>query len=114
MSLSIKTSIHSKKCADSPASKPTSCGAKRNLIVSNNDMDAVAEKFFEILALQGIACVQCPKFKYMLYPLSGDGLGVIEGVQQFRMEILCEHRVAYTFEISTKITDMNMDKGGLQ
>lgn len=81
-------------------------GSNEEIIVSNSDEKAVAQKVLQILALQGIGCANCPDRTYKLYPLSRDSKGMYERdtvVRRFRMEVLCSSgALVYTFEISTR------------
>ena len=70
------------------------------------------DKVLEILALQGISCVRCPKFRYKLYPLSDDGQGALEEPSSFCLEVLCGNRSAYIFEISARVVEKKSHEGG--
>ena len=79
---------------------------KKKIIVSKPDMDEAAQRVLELLALQGVGCVSCPRQRYKLYPLSRDRVGMYEKdtvVRRFCLEILCASgSPVYTFEISTR------------
>ena len=82
--------------------------SNESVIVSKSNRDLLAQKVLELLALQGIQCVKCRKFDYMLYPLSSDCKGIGEGETKrqqsgYRIELLCNGKQpVYTFEFSTK------------
>lgn len=102
MSFNIQMAIPEEELA------PTPCVPNGEIIVSKPNSEFLTRKVLELLALQGIQCVQCRKSDYMLYPLSGDCKGVAEEAAErqrfgYRMEIFCSgKRPVYTFEFSTK------------
>lgn len=85
--------------------------------VSKTHIDLVLKNVQQILATQGIACFQCPKCKYRLYPLSGDcGKVIQEGyphLLRIGMAVLCgdAHQV-YTFELTLRLMGHNSLMGG--
>lgn len=111
MSLSIKTSVPDREVSYD-YSEDDCCVTKTARIVSKLELDEMVEKVLEMLALQGIACARCPKFRYKLYPLSDDGTGVVEGMQRFSLEILCGNIATHHFEISTVPVEKKTNKGG--
>ena len=113
MCLSIKIPKPPCKASVPPRQKDADCVTKRKISVSNREMWELVEKVFELLALQGIACAKCPKFKYKLYPLSGGGTGIVEEGSRFCLEVLCGPMPAYIFEIDAKVVEQGNDKGGL-
>ena len=84
------------------------CVPNRTVTVSKPDREFLAQKVLELLALQGIQCAKCRKSDYMLYVLSDDCKGVVEGEMErrqsgYRMELSCTGKQpVYTFEFSTK------------
>ena len=85
--------------------------------VSNLETKEIAAKVMKVLEIHGVSCVGCPRFDYMLYPLSDDCKGKIEiesiGAQPWRycLDVLCgEGRLAYRFELN--ITNAQQGQGG--
>ena len=101
MSLCIRVSA-----SDSGGEEPVRSGSNEEIIVSNSQQDAMARKVLQILALQGVRCVACPRMTYKLYALSDDSKGAYERdtvVRRFRMDVLCSSGASvYTFEFSTR------------
>lgn len=112
MSLSIKTSLPEPEIALCPSVKADRSVTKRKVTVSKREMEKMLDKVLELLALQGISCVSCPKFRYKLYPLSDGGQGVKEASSSFCLEVLCGNRSVYTFEISAKAVEKKNHEGG--
>ena len=88
--------------------EPIPCVSNETVIVSKPNREFTVQKVLELLALQGIQCAKCRKSDYMLYPLSDDCQGVVEGGTErqrsgYRMELFCAGKqLVYTFEFSTK------------
>ena len=85
--------------------------SKQGVIVSKKQLDLIASKVLKILEIQGVACSQCPKVTYKLYPLSDDCLELSEehspqeAFSTFRMEVSCCGSVPmYVFELTVKAT----------
>ena len=101
MSLCIKVAA-----PDSGGEDPVHSGSNEEVIVSKSQQGPVAQKVFQLLALQGVRCAACPRMTYKLYALSDDSKGMYERdtvVRRFRMDILCSSgATVYTFEISTR------------
>lgn len=86
------------------------------IIVSELTEDQIAQRVLQILALQGVPCGACPHCSYKLYPLSGDGEGMLEGCSAaqrfFHMEVCCRSgRPIYVFELSTRAVDAQEEGG---
>ena len=79
--------------AEPEAAERFACGPTRLLFVSKAFMDNVAQNVLQLLERQGVACSQCSRCSYQLYPLSDDGKGECMGEQEqphrFRMEVFC-------------------------
>lgn len=107
LSLNIKLTAQE---SESVAEQPAESVSTEPVIVSEPSEAQVARRVLQILALQGISCGECPRCSYKLYPLSGDGEGILEGgltaQRRFRMEVLCGGRPVYAFELSTRAVDM--------
>ena len=112
MSLSIKTSLPEPEIVLCPSAKAVRSVTKRKITVSKREVERMLDKVLEILALQGISCVRCPKFRYKLYPLSDDGQGALEEPSSFCLEVLCGNRSAYIFEISARVVEKKSHEGG--
>ena len=110
MSLNIKIQLpeEEKSCyGDQEASVP-----EESVFVSKTSLELIASKVLKILELQGIACSQCSKSKYKLFPLSDDCRVASEAGQlqetmpRLRMELFCsDNTPVYTFELTLKPTD---------
>lgn len=110
MSLNIKIQLPEEEkscCGDQEASVPD-----ESVFVSKTSLELIASKVLKILELQGIACSQCSKSKYKLYPLSDDCRVASEAGQlqetlpRLRMELFCsDNTPVYTFELTLKPTD---------
>ena len=116
MSLNIK--MTTVKSAGTEQIEDHACGSEQEIIVSKPDLDAMALKVLQVLALQGVACSQCHHCTYKLYPLSGDCLGVVDGdilqYRKFHMDVFCGGTLAYAFELSaTTVNDVKICEGGL-
>ena len=59
--------------AEPEAAERFACGPTRLLFVSKAFMDNVAQNVLQLLERQGVACSQCHRCSYQLYPLSDDG-----------------------------------------
>lgn len=114
LSLNIKLAPQESGAADAEQSAGNvSEGA---VIVSEPAEGQIAQRVLQILALQGISCGACPRCSYKLYPLSGDGEGMLEGCSAaqrfFHMEVCCHSgRPIYVFELSTRAVDA-LEEGG--
>lgn len=102
MSLNIKINIP--EAEPQTESGTTSTVSKTDIIVSKSNLDFIASKVLQLLDIQGIACAQCDKISYMLYPLSDDCIGILEAKDivakppQLRMDICCAENIPlYTF-----------------
>lgn len=114
LSLNIKLAPQERETA--AAEQPAASVSEEPVIVSEPTEGQIAQRVLQILALQGISCGMCPRCSYKLYPLSGDGEGVLEGStvaqRHFRMEVLCHSgSPIYVFELSTKAVD-TQEEGG--
>lgn len=76
MSLNIK--MNAAEGVDEEPIENPACVLEREIIVSKPDLDAMAFKVLQILALQGFACDQCPRCSYKLYPLLGACQSVVD------------------------------------
>ena len=110
MSLNIKIQLPDE--ADHCSNGQDSSVTKQAVFVSKSNLELIASKVLKILELQGIACSQCSKSKYKLFPLSDDCRGASEAGQlqetmpRLRMELFCsDNTPVYTFELTLKPTD---------
>ena len=110
MSLNIKIQLPDE--ADHCSNDQDSSVTEQAIFVSKSNLGLIASKVLKILELQGIACSQCSKSKYKLYPLSDDCRGASEAEQlqgkgtRLRMELFCaDNTPVYTFELTVKSTD---------
>ena len=73
MALNIKINLPAEETSASSDPAEDFCSvSKPSAGVSKPHIEAIGQKVREILAAQGISCVQCPKSRYMLLPLSDD------------------------------------------
>ena len=110
MSLNIRIQLPDE--ADHCSNGQDSSVTKQAVFVSKSSLELIAAKVLKILEIQGIACSQCSKSKYKLYPLSDDCRVVSEAEQlqgkgtRLRMELFCsDNTPVYTFELTVKSTD---------
>ena len=114
LSLNIKLAPQENE-ADA-AGQPADIVSDEPVIVSEPTEEQIAQRVLQILVLQGVSCGVCPRCSYQLYPLSGDGEGVLEGgsaaQRHFHMEVLCHSgRPIYVFELSTRAVDAPKEGG---
>ena len=114
LSLNIKLAPQESGAAD--AEQSAGSVSEGAVIVSEPAEGQIAQRVLQILALQGISCGACPRCSYKLYPLSGDGEGMLEGCSAaqrfFHMEVCCHSgRSIYVFELSTRAVDA-LEEGG--
>ncbi|MDY5509704.1 MarR family transcriptional regulator [Dysosmobacter sp.] len=114
LSLNIKLAPQESGAAD--AEQSAGSVSEGAVIVSEPAEGQIAQRVLQILALQGISCGACPRCSYKLYPLSGDGEGMLEGCSAaqrfFHMEVCCHSgRPIYVFELSTRAVDA-LEEGG--
>lgn len=110
MSLNIKLQLPEKENScygDQESSVP-----EHSVFVSKTSLELIASKVLKILELQGLACSQCSKSKYKLYPLFDDCRVSSEAdhlqgtIPRLRMEIFCaDNTPVYTFELTVKSID---------
>ena len=110
MSLNIKIQLPEEEnpcCGDQDTSVP-----EQSVFVSKSSLELIAAKVLKILEIQGIACSQCSKSKYKLYPISDDCRVTSEAEQlqgtmpRLRMELFCaDNTPVYTFELTLKSID---------
>ncbi len=103
--------------AEPEAAERFACGPTRLLFVSKAFMDNVAQNVLQLLERQGVACSQCPRCSYQLYPLSDDGKGECMGEQEqphrFRMEVFCGPGTPrYVFVLSLGILQEGVTEHG--
>ena len=103
--------------AEPEAAERSACGPTRLLFVSKAFMDNVAQNVLQLLERQGVACSQCPRCSYQLYPLSDDGKGECMGEQEqphrFRMEVFCGPGTPrYVFVLSLGILQEGVTEHG--
>ena len=79
----------------------------------------VLGKVAELLAAQGVPCLNCPESSLQLYPLSGDCEGMVEGAgmdgvpAHFGVTVFCHQIVPlYRFELSITPLPAVCGKGG--
>lgn len=77
------------------------CVSKEVSSVSKVNMRIIVQKIAQFLGRQGVACFECNKAKYMLYPLSGDcqGIGERDAGTLFRLDMYCGNSPIYHFEL---------------
>lgn len=87
--------------------------------VSKSNVAKVLGKVAELLAAQGIPCLNCPESSLQLYPLSGDCEGMVEGAgmdgvpAHFGVTVFCHQIVPlYRFELSITPLPAVCGKGG--
>ena len=110
--MSLNIGIQLPDEADHCSNGQDSSVTKQAVFVSKSNLELIASKVLKIHELQGIACSQCSKSKYKLYPLSDD-CGVASEAEQLqgkgtrlRMELFCsDNTPVYTFELTVKSTD---------
>lgn len=115
MSLNIKINIPETESQEENGKASTV--SKADIIVSKSNLDRIASKVLQLLALQGISCAECSKISYMLYPLSDDCIGklevetIIQKLPQFKMEIGCINSgPLYTFLLT--VVEIDREHGG--
>ena len=114
LSLNIKLAPQESGAAD--AEQSAGSVSEGAVIVSEPAEGQIAQRVLQILALQGISCGACPRCSYKLYPLSGDGEGMLEGCSAakrfFLLDVCCHRgRTIYVFELSTRAVDA-LEEGG--
>lgn len=87
--------------------------------VSKSNVAMVLGKVAELLAAQGVFCLNCPKSSLQLYPLSGDCESMVEGAgmdgvpAHFGVTVFCHQIVPlYRFELSITPWPAAFGKGG--
>ena len=116
VALSLNIKLAPQESVVTAAEQPADSVSAEPVIVSEPAEVQIAQRVLQILALQGISCGACPRCSYKLYPLSGDGEGMLEGgpaaQRRFRMEVLCHSgRPVYVFELSTRAADAQEEGG---
>lgn len=87
--------------------------------VSKSNVAMVLGKVAELLAAQGVFCLNCPESSLQLYPLSGDCESMVEGAgmdgvpAHFGVTVFCHQIVPlYRFELSITPLPAAFGKGG--
>ena len=87
--------------------------------VSKSNVAMVLGKVAELLAAQGVFCLNCPESSLQLYPLSGDCESMVEGAgmdgvpAHFGVTVFCHQIVPlYRFELSITPWPAAFGKGG--
>lgn len=118
MSLNIKLSVP-EEVASQDCGTPLGQVCVSNCLtsVSKPHIDFILKKVLELLATQGLACFQCSKTKYKLYPLSDDCGGAIQPGRprtlQIGLEVLCgDAQRVYAFELALRPTVGKTMTGG--
>ncbi|WP_326975361.1 MarR family transcriptional regulator [Caproicibacter sp. BJN0012] len=98
MSLNIKISV-----PDDAESEPETaiteeqfCVSVKDISVSKTHLRQIIGKVAQILSAGGLACCDCPKSKYKLYPLSPD---CREGLRDYILTIVCGETELYRFDL---------------
>lgn len=116
VALSLNIKLAPQESGADAAGQPADIVSAEPVIVSEPTEEQIAQRVLQILVLQGISCGVCPRCSYKLYPLSGDGEGMLEGgsaaQRRFHMEVLCHSgRPIYVFELSTRAVDAPEEGG---
>lgn len=111
--------------SDGESEAPTERGRCRTIVpeglssVSKSGMKNMLKKIAELLAAQGVPCLNCPESAIKLYPLSDDCVGIAESAcssespMRFGLTVFC-HQIAplYRFELTVIPLPVNHTKGG--
>ncbi len=88
--------------------------------VSKPDIKIILAKVSELLAAQGLPCLNCPQSAVKLYPLSGDCGSIVEGADsrgapiRIGLTVFCHQIVPlYRFELSVIPIPVEHTKGGI-
>lgn len=112
--------------SDGEAEVPVECSRYRIIVpdvlpsVSKSGMQNMLGKIAELLAAQGVPCLNCPESTLKLYPLSDDCVGIVESTcgsespMRFGLTVFC-HQIAplYRFELAVIPLPVNHTKGGV-
>ena len=87
--------------------------------VSKSNVAVALGKVAELLAAQGVLCLNCPESSLQLYPLSGDCESMVEGAgmegipAHFGVTVFCHQIIPlYRFELSITPLPVSCGKGG--
>lgn len=116
VALSLNIKLAPQESGADAVGQPVNIVSEEPVIVSEPAEEQIAQRVLQILVLQGISCGVCHHCSYKLYPLLGDGEGMLEGgstaQRRFRMEVLCHSgRPIYVFELSTRAVDAPEEGG---
>ena len=101
MALNLKVPVPD-DVENEPLDDPQICVPDEASSVPKTHMAHIVRRILKLLGAQGVSCFECPKAKYMLYPLSDDCQGVFRrrNATKFRMEISCGGFLSvYHFEL---------------